>query len=429
MESKTISNADETSPKTLTSIFSERILAGINSAHYQQIFSFAHNEYYKGISSSNETTRCDFTFGNPREMALPAFLSSYQKYIEPLNPQWYAYCDENNSNSHPSRKIIASNLSKQFSPLSFDCEDIHLVTGNIGGLYTCLSMLLNKDDQVIFSTPTWFLYEAMILRCSATPIIVKSDQKTFDLDLDTIKAHINDKTKIIIINSPHNPTGRIYSLSLLQSLANLLLQEYERRKIHYGDDAQPIWLISDEAYKKIIFKNSQFICPASVYPYTFICYTYGKTLLNPGIRLGYIALSDQIPFYYRSLFRLYIPQTRMMNGFMVPDCISQYSIQDIETLSIGIDMDRLEKKLNIMCDMLISIGYEIPIRPEGTFYVMVKSPLEDDRAFCVILSEYNIWCLPGSVCVMKGYFRICLTATEEMIEKSEDGFREAFKRA
>ncbi|CAF1613570.1 unnamed protein product [Didymodactylos carnosus] len=127
--------------------------------------------------------------------------------------------------------------------------------------------------------------------------------------------------------------------------------------------------------------NTEFISPATVYPYTFICYTYAKTLLNPGTRLGCVALSSKMPLDYRSSFRTYLPQTIIMNGYMVPDCVTQYMIQDIETLSIRIDIQRMEKKLNMMLNILLSIGHKIPVKPQGTFYILVMSPLEDDQAF------------------------------------------------
>ena len=432
MTSNNIEDKDEIYAIVPSSILSHRILSAINSSHYQRISSFVKNDYVKSISTQREagsSDLCNFTFGNPCDMALPAFLSSYHKYVEPLNTDWYAYCNIGNTNVQPSRKVIALNLSKTLSPLSFEHEDIYLVTGNFGGLYTCLSMLLNKDDQVIFPIPSWFCYEAMIIACQAISIEVNININTFDLNLDDIKNKINDKTKVLIINSPHNPSGKIYSLSTLELLSNILLDQYKRRQQKYGHDAQPIWLISDEAYNRIIFNNNTFISPATVYPYTFICYTYAKTLLNPGIRLGYVALSNQVPLPYRTLFRTHLPQTIMVNGYMVPDCVTQYMIQDIESLSISIDVQQIENKLNIMLDMLLTIGYKIPVKPQGTFYILVQSPLEDDQAFCRLLSKYDVLCLPGSVCGIPGYFRICLTANQDMIQKSQYGFKQAYQEA
>ncbi|CAF2974662.1 unnamed protein product [Rotaria sp. Silwood2] len=400
-----------------SSIFSHRILSAINSPHYQRVSSFVSNEYAKAISahktaisSSSSSDLCDFAF-------------------EPLNPEWYGYCTIANINTQPSRKIIASNLSKKLSRLSFEYEDIYLVTGNFGGIYTCLSMLLNKDDEVIVPIPSWFCYEPMIIACQAIFIEVNINMNTYDLNIDHIKNKINNKTKILIINSPHNPTGKIYSLTTLQLLSNILLDEYHKRQQKYGPDAQPIWLISDEAYNHILFHNNEFISPATVYPYTFICYTYAKTLLNPGTRLGYVALSNQMSLDYRLLFRTYLPRTLTVNGYMVPDCVTQYMIQDIETLSISIDIQHMEKKLNMILDILLTIGYKIPVKPQGTFYILVKSPLENDQTFCELLSKYNILCLPGSLCGIPGYFRVCLTANEDMIEKSQYGFKEAYQQA
>ncbi|CAF1158167.1 unnamed protein product [Adineta steineri] len=414
-------------------ILSQRILSGINSSHYQRIGVFVQNEYGKILSahkeSSSLSTLCDFTFGNPHNMALPTFLSSFHKYIEPLNVGWYGYCMATNPNTEPSRQIVALNLSKRFSPLSFQSEDIYLVKGNFGGLYTCISMLLNPNDEVIFPIPAWFCYEAMIISCQGISIEVNINLNTFDLNLDEIKNKISDRTKILIINTPHNPTGKIYSSTTLELLSNILLEEYERRQQKYGQQAQPIWLVSDEAYNNILFNNNKFYSPAEFYPYTFLCYTYAKTLLNPGIRLGYIALSEKVPLNYRLLFQKYLPQTLIVNGFQVPDCVTQYLVQDIEKLSISIDIENLEKKLNSVLDILLSIGYEIPVKPEGTFYILIKSPLEDDQAFCRLLSKYNVLCLPGAVLAIPGYFRISLTANEDMIERSREGFKQAYEEA
>lgn len=408
-----------------TPLLSQRIVTAMNSPHYQRNVTFRTNEYLKAVSSHDV---CDFVYGNPREMPLPELLSAYHKYVEPMNTNWYAYCNAANPNTRPSREIIAQNLSQRFSPLSFDAEDIYLVTGNVGGIYTCLSMLLNKHDQVIFPIPGWPFYEPMILGCQGTSIEVKIDLNTFDLDLQAIQDQITRQTKILIVNTPHNPTGKIYSRATLQALSNLLLNEYEKRQAVDGSNAQPIWIISDEAYNRIIFDHHEFISPAQVYPYTFICYTYAKTLLNPGTRLGYVALSDQLSLEYRLLFRKHFPLTQVANGFMLPDCVTQYMIQDIETLSISIDMQSMAKKLNRILDILSSIGYQIPLIPQGTFYILVVSPLKDDQEFCRRLSNYKVLCLPGSVCSMPGYFRLCLTATEEMIEKSRYGFEQAYQQ-
>ena len=424
---------DQTGPVVTSSWLSQRIITAMNSPHYQRNVTFRINEYMKSLTTHKQGLSsgdlCDFVYGNPREMALPQLLSTYHKYVEPLNIDWYAYCNAANNNTRPSRDIVALNLSKRFAPIVFDSEDVYLVTGNVGGIYTCLSMLLNKDDEVIFPIPGWPFYEPMILGCQGTSIEVNINPNTFDLDLDAIRSKINNKTKILIINTPNNPTGIIYSRSILQSLSTLLLNEYDKRREEDDQHAQPIWIISDEAYNRILFDNNEFISPAQVYPYTFICYTYAKTLLNPGTRLGYVALSDQMPLEYRLIFRKHLPLTQVANGFMLPDCVTQYMIQDIETLSISIDMQCMQKKLDKVLNILSSIGYQVPLKPQGTFYILVVSPLKDDQEFCRLLSKYNVLCLPGSVCSIPGYFRICLTATEDMVDKSQYGFEQAYQEA
>ena len=360
----------------------------------------------------DEQDIADFVLGNPHEMPLPGFVKAMQKWSEPQNKDWFAYKDYVPS----ARKIAAVSLSEHRG-IAFDPEDILITSGAFAGLNVTIGTVTNPGDEVIFISPPWFFYEGMILQHGAIPVRVKVESDTYGLDLNAIEAAITEKTRAIIINSPNNPTGRIYSREELSALAKILTAASEKYD-------HTIYIISDEAYSKIVYGDREFPSPAKFYPNTFLIYTYGKTLLIPGQRIGYIALPPDMPQRASMRDAIFGAQLFMSYGFA--NAVLQYALADIDKLSI--DMLHLEKKRDRMVNELQNAGYELNT-PEGTFYLLVKSPLEDDMAFMDLLAKEKVFCLPGSVFEMPGFFRISLTANDEMIDRGLPGFVKAFQRA
>ncbi|MGZ4618583.1 MAG: aminotransferase class I/II-fold pyridoxal phosphate-dependent enzyme [Frankiaceae bacterium] len=151
-----------------------------------------------------------------------------------------------------------------------------------------LAAVLDIGDEVIFVSPPWFFYEAMILGAGGRPVRVRMDSDSFDLDLDAVAAAVTGKTRAVVINTPHNPTGRIYPPPTLQQLARLLTAASVR-------NGRDIYLISDESYSRILFTGSRFTSPAGYYPHTFLVHTYSKTALAPGQRIGFVAMASTMP--------------------------------------------------------------------------------------------------------------------------------------
>lgn len=355
----------------------------------------------------------DFVLGNPHEMPLPEFVDAIQRWIVPQNKDWFAYKDY----EMESRKIIATSLSKHRG-IDFEDEDILISSGAFAGLNITLATITSPKDEVIFISPPWFFYEGMILQQGAVPVRVKIDMDTFDLDLASIEAAITENTRAIIINSPNNPTGKIYPPETLKKLSEILTKASEKYN-------RTIYIISDEAYSRILYDNNQnFPSPAKYYPNTFLIYTYGKTLLVPGQRIGYIALPPNMPD--RELFRTAIFAAQIFTTWAFANAVLQYALADIENLSI--DINHLQEKRDRVVSTLRDYGYDVNM-PEGTFYLLVRSPWEDDMAFIEHLAEHNIFCLPGSVFEMPGYFRISLTATDEMIDRALPGFEKSYQHA
>jgi aspartate aminotransferase len=354
----------------------------------------------------------DFVVGNPHELPLASYVDALQAHATPHNPQWFAY-----KLSEPSSQQTVAQSLRQWRGVPFEPDDIHMTNGGFAAITVALAAVTDPGDEVIFVSPPWFFYEGIIAGLGSVPVRVRIDPQTFDLDLDAIAAAITPRTRAIIVNSPNNPTGKIYPAETLERLASVLTAASER-------NGRTIYLLSDEAYSRIVYDGRAFPSPTSYYADSFLLYTYGKTLLTPGQRIGFIALPPQMRD--REAMGGAVMAAQVISGFAFPNALLQHALADLDKLSI--DIEHLQHKRDKMVDILTSAGYELHA-PDGTFYLLPKSPLEDDMAFLRLLAEQDIFVLPGAIVEMPGYFRISLTATEEMIDRAASGFAEARRRA
>jgi aspartate aminotransferase len=355
---------------------------------------------------------CDFSIGNPHEMPARAFVEALQSRVVPHDANWYGY----KLNEPSSRAVVAEALRRRRG-MAFEPEDIFLTNGATAALAVVLGAIVDPGDEVIFISPPWFQYEAMIVIAGGVPVRVRADPGTFDLDLEAVARAAGGKTRAVIINSPHNPTGRIYPPETLAGLARILAEAGRR-------SGRTIYLISDEAYSRILFDNRTYHSPTAYYPDSFLVYTYAKVLLTPGQRIGFIALPPDMPG--REQIRPAILAWQMLNGWAFPNALLQHALADLE--QIPPDMDGLQRKRDRMVGALRDLGYAV-YPPEGTFYVLARSPQSDDYAFCETLAEQGVFCIPGTALELPGYFRISLTASSDMIERSLPGFASAMRRA
>jgi aspartate aminotransferase len=355
---------------------------------------------------------CDFMFGNPQDMPLPGYVDALRRGAEPTGKDHYAYTMD----LPAATAAIGAGLRDRFG-LAFRDEDIHMTNGNFAGLAILLRLLTDPGDEVIFVSPPWFFYEALIVGSGATPVRVYADRTTFDLDLDAIASAISPRTRAIIVNSPNNPSGRIYEPGLLAELATLL----EGASVRNG---RRIYLLSDEAYNRIIFDGRDFSTPIAHYPHSFLLYTYAKTLLSPGSRLGYIVTPPDMPEAAEVRNPLLIGQITF--GWAFPVAVLQHAVPDLERLQP--DIGALQARRDMLVPALREQGYDA-MNPEGTFYILVRSPLDDDEAFSRILASHDVFVLPGAMFEMPGYFRISLTASDDMVERAIPGFAKAIAEA
>ena len=354
---------------------------------------------------------CDFVAGNPQEMALPEYVESLQRWTVPQDKDWYAY-----KFNEPYAQEAAAEGLRERRGVPFEADDVIVTDGAFAGLNLCIRTVTDPGDEVIFLTPPWFFYEAIIIGGEARPVRVAVDYDTWDLDLDAIAAAITERTSAIIVNSPNNPSGRIYPSGTLEGLARLLTAASDRH-------GRPIYLISDEAYSRIVFDDRAYPSPTGFYPYSFLVYTYAKQLLTPGQRVGYVALPPTMPDREPMREALMLAQLTY-GGHAAANNVMQRAMADLEQMSV--DVKALQRRRDRMVESLRSFGYDLH-SPEGTFYLLPTSPDPDDVAFVERLARDKVFVLPGTVVEMPGRFRISITGNDDMVERSLPVFERAAK--
>ena len=254
-------------------------------------------------------------------------------------------------------------------------------------------------------SPPWFFYEAMVLGESAEPVKVPLSGDSFDLDPDAIGRAITPRTRAVIINTPHNPSGRIYPEDQLRELATIL----ESASARIG---RRIYLLSDEAYARILFDGRRMITPALFYPATFMLHSYSKTLLAPSQRAGYMAMPPTMPDREQLRFAL---MAASIGGGTMPDTVMQRAMPELEKLMI--DLPALERRRDRVVSELRRLGYSVA-SPEAGFYLFPLSPIPDATEFCDWLADRRVYTLPGEAFESPGYWRLSLTATDAMVDRA-----------
>lgn len=371
------------------------------------VFSFF-SGYRAGIDDKD--VRADLTFGNPHEMPLPALVSAIKARMEPQSANWFAY----KTSEEEPRAVIAAALSAELG-LTFRPEDIAMTPGAFGAIALAFSLLLDPGDECIIPLPGWFCYATMLRARNCTSVPVPLAEGTFDLDIAAIEAAITPRTRVVVINTPHNPTGVIYSRARLAELADMLTRKS-------AEFARPIFILSDEPYRRIRFDNATFTSPAALYPHTLIDYSYGKILLAPGLRIGYLAFSPEMPAADREALRAAALTSQVGGGWNFPDAPLQYAVSDLETISI--DIGTLQHKRDRLHGALTQWGYRMT-RPQGTFYLWGRAPGGDSLAFTRRLAEQGVFVMPGTLFERPADFRISLTGTDNMIDASLPAFEAA----
>jgi aspartate aminotransferase len=349
---------------------------------------------------------CDFAFGSPQEMPLPGFVDALRSKVEPQNKEWYGY----KGNEPFAREVVASSL-RTSTGLRFEPEDVALTNGGFGAIELMMKLLANPGEEIIYSVPSWFCYAPMAHLHGLKPVSVPMTT-SFQLDVGALVGAVNERTRILVVNSPHNPSGSIASAPELAELG-------ARLEDINGHRARPVWLLSDEAYREIVYSDGRFEPPLRHVRRSAICYSYGKRLLTPGQRVGYFAVNPAAP--EREAVRDAVFFAQMATGWNFPSALMQYALPDLEKLVI--DMTALERRRDYLCDGLDAAGYQVT-RPRGAFYVLVRTPFPEG-AFSDWLSTRDVFVMPGSLCGIPNHVRLSVTASDQMVEWALPRFREA----
>jgi aspartate aminotransferase len=348
----------------------------------------------------------DFSLGNPDVEPPPAVMDALRRVVAANRPGSHGYMP--NPGYPQLREAVARKLQRQ-TGLAFTAEDIFMTVGSAGACNVILKSILDPGDEVIVLMPCFSEYPFYIANHGGCMVPVETDA-SFLPDVERIRAAITPRTRALILNTPNNPTGRVYPESMLRDLQTMLARS-----------AQPITVISDEPYKSYVFDGKHQPEVASFIAQTAICNSWSKSLGLPGERIGYLALSPHLDDA-ANLRRACAFSNRIL-GFINAPAIWQWVM--LESLDETIDAAPYEHKRNVLCDALQAIGYDVT-RPEGAFYVFLKTPIPDDIAFTKRLTEEGVLAVPGTGFGRSGYIRLSLTIPLERIEKSISGFERAF---
>ena len=359
----------------------------------------------------------DFSIGNPDVAPPPVFTETLVRLAKEDRPGSHGYMP--NPGWPQVREKVAAHLTReqgQNLKNPFTANHIIMTVGAAGALNVIFKAILDPGDEIITPRPYFMEYNHYAENHSAK-IVAADPGEGFSLNIDAVSEKIGPQTRAVLINSPHNPTGVIYSADELAALGKLLTGASKQ----YG---RPIMLISDEPYRKLAYDGRTVPSAFAAYPYTLIGTSYSKDMSLPGERIGYAAINPDMPDS-DPLFGAMGMANRIL-GFVSAPSLMQLVLGELQ--GTGVDVALYEERRNLMVEALQKIGYELTV-PGGAFYLFPKSPIADDAAFVAMLKEEKILTVPGRGFSMPGYFRICYCAPVPAIKNSFEGFARAFARA
>jgi len=354
----------------------------------------------------------DFSLGNPNLEPPEKVRQAILEVMDDRRSGKHAYMP--NAGLKETREAVANFLSKEHR-VKLSWEHIIMTCGAGGGLNVALKTLLDDKDEVIVLTPYFVEYLFYINNHNGNGQLINTNED-FSLNLKAIEAGTNEKTKAIIINSPNNPSGRVYDESSLTSLGKILLQM--RKKYDCT-----VYLLSDEPYSKLVYDGIRVPSVFRAYPYSLLITSYSKDLSLPGERIGFVAVNPEMENWRQVVDGLTF--CNRILGFVNAPALMQRILPRLQ--GVTVDIHEYQRKRDLLCRGLSAAGYSF-IKPEGAFYLFPKSPIPDDVLFVQTLLHENILAVPGMGFGTPGFFRLAYCVEDRVIEGSMEGFRKAIKK-
>lgn len=350
----------------------------------------------------------DFSIGNPSVPTPKKVTDTMERLIREKDPvALHGYTSA--QGDFTVRQAIAKHIECEFD-FKADPNLIYMTCGAAASLTVSLNALVNTGDEIIALAPFFPEYRVFVEKAGAKLIGVLCREGDFQIDFDALEKAINDKTKAIIVNSPNNPTGTVFSEDTIIKLASLL----NKKQTEYGTD---IYIIADEPYRELVYDVSVPYIP-KYYNNTIVCYSYSKSLSLPGERIGYIFVSPNI-CNSSEIYAAVCGAGRSL-GFVCAPSLLQYTVG--ECVDVLPDLTVYRKNRDLFLNALTEFGYTV-VPPDGAFYLFVKSPEEDAYAFCERAKKYELLLIPSNDFGCKGYVRICYCVSTEQIERALPKFK------
>lgn len=351
----------------------------------------------------------DFSLGNPNVPA-PKAVNDAIKEILDNEDSVFIHGYMNNSGYEDVRNAIALSLNKRFG-MSFDENNIIMTVGAAGGLNVMMKTLLNPGDEVIAFAPYFGEYRSYVGNYDGKLVVISPDTENFQPKFDEFEEKITDRTRAVIINNPNNPTGVVYSEETMEKLSEIM----ERKQKQFGTD---IYLISDEPYRELVYDGVTVPYPAKYYRNTIIGYSYSKSLSLPGERIGYLAIPSEISDFENVSAAANVA-TRILGFVNAPSLMQRVVAKCVDE---EVDITPYNKNRELLYNSLKEYGFEC-VKPQGAFYLFVKSPAEDEKLFVDAAKKHNILIVPGSSFACPGYVRLAYCVAYDTIKNSLPGFK------
>ena len=355
----------------------------------------------------------DFSLGNPNVPA-PAEVEKAIKEILVEEDSTYIHGYMSNSGYEDVRAVIASSLNKRFDT-AFTEKNIIMTVGAAGGLNVILKTLLNPEEEVIVFAPYFGEYRSYVGNYNGKLVEISPNVETFQPNLPEFEAKLTEKTKAVIVNTPNNPTGVVYSEETIKKLSSIL----EKKQQEFGTD---IYLISDEPYRELVYNGIEVPYLTKYYKNTIVGYSFSKSLSLPGERIGYLVIPDEVVDSEKVLAAANVA-TRILGFVNAPSLLQRVVAK---CMNVKCNVEAYNKNRELLYTSLVSYGYQC-IKPEGAFYLFVKSPVADEKVFCEAAKRHNILIVSGSSFGCPGYVRIAYCVGYDTIVKALPEFEALIK--